>query len=240
MSTTTQRIRAKLDELPPGQPVGYADFVRDPAEFGAVAAALSRLSKSGELTRLAKGRYYRPARGRFGPVTPTQAAVVAAVGAAPGQPPAYPTGLAVYNALGLTTQVPATLTLATTRPRRRLPARLRAVVRPAPEAPSDVPLLQWLEVLRDARRIPDTTPARVVARVSDYLRQLPAAARRRLTVLASCQAPPRVRALLGALLETLPDAAGAARLRATLNPLTTYRLGLNAAALPNRAAWNIR
>ena len=238
--STTQRIRAKLDQLPPGEPVGYADFVREPAEFGAVAAALSRLSKSGELTRLAKGRYYRPARGRFGPLVPTQAAVVAAVGAAPGQPPAYPTGLAVYNALGLTTQVPATLTLATTRPRRRLPARLRAVVRPAPEAPSDVPLLQWLDVLRDVRRIPDATPARVVARVGGYLRQLPAAARRRLTVLAARQAPPRVRALLGALLETLPDAAGAARLRATLNPLTRYRLGLNAAALPNCAAWNIR
>ena len=190
--STTQRIRAKLDQLPPGEPVGYADFVREPAEFGAVAAALSRLSKSGELTRLAKGRYYRPARGRFGPLVPTQAAVVAAVGAAPGPPPAYPTGLAVYNALGLTTQVPATLTLATTRPRRRLPARLRAVVRPAPEAPSDVPLLQWLDVLRDVRRIPDATPARVVARVGGYLRQLPAAARRRLTVLAARQAPPRV------------------------------------------------
>jgi hypothetical protein len=55
MSNTAQRIRAKLDQLPPGQPVGYADFVREPSEFGAVAAALSRLSKSGELTRLAKG-----------------------------------------------------------------------------------------------------------------------------------------------------------------------------------------
>jgi hypothetical protein len=55
MPNTAQRIRAKLDQLPPGQPVGYADFVREPSEFGAVAAALSRLSKSGELTRLAKG-----------------------------------------------------------------------------------------------------------------------------------------------------------------------------------------
>lgn len=84
--STTQRIRAKLDQLPPGQPVGYADFVRAPAEFGAVAAALSRLSKAGELTRLAKGCYYRPAHGRFGPVAPTQATIVAAVGAARGSP----------------------------------------------------------------------------------------------------------------------------------------------------------
>ncbi len=240
MPSTAQRIRAKLEQLPPGQPVGYADFVREPAEFGAVAAALSRLSRTGELVRLAKGRYYRPAVGRFGPVPPTQAAVVSAVGAAPGQPAPYLTGLAVYNALGLTTQVPATLTVATTRPRRRLPARLRAVVRPAPEQASDVPLLQWLDVLADVRRIPDTTPDRVVARVAEKLRRLPAAARRRLTALAARQAPPRARALLGALLEPLPDAAGAAQLRATLNPLTIYRLGLSTEALPNRAAWNIQ
>lgn len=240
MSATTQRIRAKLAQLPAGQPVGYADFVREPAEFGAVAAALSRLSKRGELTRLAKGYYYRPVTGRFGPVPPTEAAVVAAVGAAPGQPAPYPTGLAVYNALGLTTQVPATLTVATTRPRRRLPARLRAVVRPAPEQLADVPLLQWLEVLRDVRRIPDASPDQVVARLATELRRWPAVRRHRLTVLALGQAPPRARALLGALLDTLPGHADAAQLRATLNPLTTYRLGLSAAALPNRSAWHIQ
>ena len=240
MSATAQRIRSHLNRLPPGQPVGYADFVREPAEFGAVAAALSRLSRAGELVRLAKGRYYRPAAGRFGPVAPSQAAVVAALGAAPGQPPPYLTGLAVYNALGLTTQVPATLTLATTRPRRRLPARLRAVVRPAPALVSDVPLLQWLDALADVRRIPDTTPDQVVVRVAEALRRLPPAARRRLAVLAAGQAPPRARALLGALLEGLPDLPGAARLRATLHPLTTYRLGISAGALPNRATWNIR
>lgn len=240
MSATTQRIRAKLDQLPAGCLVGYADFVREPAEFGAVAAALSRLSKRGELKRVTKGRYYRPVTGRFGPVPLSEAAVVAAVGAAPGQPAAYPTGAAVYNALGLTTQVPATLTLATTRPRRRLPARLRAVVRPAPEQPDDVPLLQWLEVLRDVRHIPDARPDQVVARLATELRRWPAARRRRLTVLALRQAPPRARALLGALLDNLPDPVGAARLRATLNPLTTYRLGLSAAVLPNRTAWAIR
>lgn len=103
MAATTQRIRAQLDQLPASQPVGFADFVREPAEFGAVAAALSRLSKRGELKRLAKGYYYRPVTGRFGLVPPAESAVVAAVGAAPGQPAPYPTGRTVYHALGLTT-----------------------------------------------------------------------------------------------------------------------------------------
>jgi hypothetical protein len=67
MPASTQRIRAKLNLSPAGQPVGYVDFVREPAEFGTVAAALSRLSKRGELKFLAKGLHYRPVTGRFGP-----------------------------------------------------------------------------------------------------------------------------------------------------------------------------
>ena len=55
-----QRVKAQLDQLPPGALVGYADFVQEPTQFAAVAAALSRLSKAGEITRFAKGQYYRP------------------------------------------------------------------------------------------------------------------------------------------------------------------------------------
>jgi hypothetical protein len=77
MPATTQRIRAELNQLPAGQPVGYADFVHEPAEFGAVAAALSRLSKRGELKRLAKGVYYQPMTEHLGTMLPMQAVVVA-------------------------------------------------------------------------------------------------------------------------------------------------------------------
>jgi hypothetical protein len=94
----TRRIRAKLVLLPVGQPVGYADFVREPADFGVVTTVLSRLSKRGELKRLAKGFYYWPVTGRFCPV------LLAEAGPAP-----YPTGLAVCNAM----ELPAGATLLT-------------------------------------------------------------------------------------------------------------------------------
>lgn len=235
-----QQVKARLGQFPPGALVGYADFVQAPTQFAAVAAALSRLSKAGEITRFAKGRYYRPLLTRFGAVPPSDQAVLAAVGAAAGQLAPYATGLSVYNRLGLTTQVPAVVTFAAPRRRRYLPRRLRTVVRPALAQASDVPLLQWLEVLRDVRRIPDTSPDRVVARVAKELRLLAPPARRRLTELACQQAPPRARALLGALLENLPHPKGAATLRRTLNPLTKYRLGISAQVLPNRAAWHIQ
>lgn len=235
-----QRVKAQIGQLPPGSLVGYANFVQEPTQFAAVAAALSRLSKAGEITRFAKGQYYRPHVSRFGTVPPSDQAVLTAVGATTGQLVPYTTGVSVYNRLGLTTQVPAVVTLAATRRRRNLPRRLRTVVRPALEQVSDVPLLQWLEVLRDVRRIPDASSDRVVARVAKALQQLAPSARHRLTELACRQAPPRARALLGALLENLPDSTGAARLRQTLNALTAYRLGISAQALPNRDTWHIR
>jgi hypothetical protein len=113
-------------------------------------------------------------------------------------------------------------------------------IRPALERVSDVPLLQWLEVLRDVRRIPATSPDHVVTRVAQELRLLAPADRRRLIELACQQTPPRGRALLGALLENIPNKKGAAALRQTLNPLTTYRIGVSAMVLPNRTAWHIR
>lgn len=240
LESIMQRVRRQVEAFAPGELLTYADLVTEPAEFGAVAAALSRLSRQGLLVRFAKGQYYRPQTSRFGPLQPSEGAVLRTLTAADGKPLAYRAGVSLYNQLGLTTQVPAETTLTTPRPRRTPPRRVGFVVRPVPERASDVPLLQWLEVLRDLRRIPDTSPDEVLARVQREITRLSPAARRRLTELAAAQGPPRARAVLGALLEQLTDSKGAVTLRATLNPLTTYRLGLSAGALPNRTAWNIQ
>jgi hypothetical protein len=235
-----QRVRQQVQAFEPGELLTYADLATDPTSFGAVAAALSRLSRQGLLKRYAKGQYYRPQISRFGTLQPSEGSVVRGLTKVAGTLAAYPVGTSLYNQLGLTTQVPAELVVTTPKPRRTRPRRVAFVVRPAPEQASDVPLLQWLEVLRDLRRIPDARPDEVLARVQGYVKGLSPIQRRRLTELAARQAPPRARAVLGALLEEQGDKKGAAQLRATLNPLTTYRLGLSAAALPNRAAWNIQ
>jgi Family of unknown function (DUF6088) len=236
-----QRIRQQVEASPPGELLTYASLVTEPAQFGAVAAALSRLSREGLLVRFAKGQYYRTQVSRFGALKPSEGAVLRALtSAGGGDGLAYPAGVSLYNQLGLTTQVPAKIKVATPKPRRTKSQQLAFVVRPAPDQASDVPLLQWLEVLRDLRRIPDARPDAVLGRVQRFVRSLAPALRRRLVELAARQAPPRARAVLGALLELQADRRGAAALRATLNPLTTYRLGLGAAALPNALQWNIR
>jgi hypothetical protein len=235
-----QRVRKQVLAVEPGTLLTYADLVAESSQFGAVAAALSRLSREGLVVRYAKGQYYRPQSSRFGLLPLSEGAILRTLTTGEGVVSAYLTGAALYNTLGLTTQVPVTIKVTTPKPRRTRPKRVAFVVRPAPERTSDVPLLQWLEVLRDLRRIPDARPDKVLAQVQRFVNALAPTERRRLVELAGRQAPPRVRAVLGALLELQGDKHGAASLRATINPLTTYRLGLSTAALPNAPQWHIR
>lgn len=236
-----RQIAETVQTLPPGQLFGYEDLGILPIQFAAAAAALSRLAKEGVIIRYARGRYYRPVAGRFGTLQPTESAVIASLSTQKGTAQAYPTGPTLYNKMGLTTQVPNRVTLAAPRPLRHLPRHLRAVVRPAPETSDDIPLLQWMEVLRDVGRIPDSSPDRVVTQVQQALAELTAVQLVRLAELACRQAPPRVRALLGAILElSQADRTLTDPLRQSLNPLTRYRLGISEQTLPNRVAWNIQ
>ncbi|QKG55018.1 DUF6088 family protein [Hymenobacter sp. BRD67] len=108
-----QRIRQQVEAFPAGELLTYASLVTEPAQFGAVAAALSRLSRQGVLKRYAKGQYYRPQTSRFGVLQPSEGAVLRTLTSAGGDVVAYPAGVSLYNQLGLTTQVPATTTVAT-------------------------------------------------------------------------------------------------------------------------------
>lgn len=50
-----QRVRQQVLAVEPGTLLTYADLVSEPSQFGAVAAALSRLSRKGLVVRYAKG-----------------------------------------------------------------------------------------------------------------------------------------------------------------------------------------
>lgn len=238
-SSVMQKVRKQVETLAPGQLITYADLGLGSDQFAAVAAALSRLYKQGVLQRFARGTYFRPKQTRFGDLQPSQATIVEALTTKQGRPAGYASGAAVYNQLGFTTQVPGEVVIATPRPRRSLPQRVRFVLGQAPKRPGDVPLLQLLDVLRDVKRIADTTPDQVVGRLRLQLASLDEAARQRLTWLAR-KAAARARALLGALLELQGDSPNAARLHKTLNQVTSYQVGISPQALPNRESWRIR
>jgi hypothetical protein len=217
----------------------FQDFLDiDSSTATAVAATLSRLSKSGELRRVRRGVYYRSKKTVFGESQPNPESVLKVL---LHNRKAVRTG--EFNRLGLTTQISSTLTSASSRPVRIKGVRgipLRFVSRPLSEQKGIRDEERTaLDSLRDIGKIPDTSPAKTVSRMIHLVKRgqfdFDRLARFALTE------PPRVRALLGAIGEEAGvDSASLRQLRRSLNPLSSYRIAGAASALPNSAEWHIK
>lgn len=192
--------------------------------FPAVAQALSRLAKTGDVERLSKGVYYRSRETAFGKSRPNPTALrsLAATRAT-----VFPAGLTAANVLGFTTQQPARTELATAA--QSLPRKLVGddpvihTRRPAAWmrlSEHDAALLDFLRRGgRDSELSPQQTVKRTLTLCAEKGRF------ERLLAVAATE-PPRVRAILGAIGEQLGKKPQSLRaLRASLNPLSKFDFG---------------
>ena len=236
MAAVAGVIRRKVENAPPERLWTFKDFTSLPA--AAVAKSLSRLAERGVVRRLRKGVYYRPKISRFGPLQPDPASVVAAV-LDRKNIDWRPSGLPIWNAMGLTTQVAATPTFT-------VDHRVRVTAPDSHVRMSIAPTVRGLlteeraalDALRHLRHVPDTTPEAVIHRLVDLCRE------GRLSFARMARAakwePPRVRAMLGLIGTLLGESAETlAPLQGSLNSLTTFKLGL-ASTFRDTARWNIR
>lgn len=152
MNSIAEKIEIFSKRLPEGTVLSASAF----AALGTRAAvdqALSRLTESGVLMRIERGRYVLPVQTRFGTRAPAPEMVVEALAAESGET-IVPSGAVAANALGLTTQVPVRAVFLTSGRTRRLTLgkqvveirhadgwQLRAAHRPAGQA---LRALAWL------------------------------------------------------------------------------------------------
>jgi hypothetical protein len=206
--------------------------------FSAVAQALSRLARAGQIERLSKGLYYRSRQSAFGKSRPTPAAIQKL---AARRKTMYPSGIAAASLLGLTTQTSGRGELATSALSlpRKLVGQETIIHTRRPEAwakltEADAALLDFL---RRAGRTSELAPQETIRRTLAILAER--GRYRRLLAVADTE-PPRVRALLGALSERIGKPAWELkRLRASLNPLSRFDFGIFA-ALPHARAWQAK
>lgn len=104
MNTLPETILQRARTLPEGGVLSPKEFLHLGSRT-AVDQALSRLSKSGKLLRVARGAYVSPVSGRFGSRPPAPGKVVMALAEQSGEIVA-PHGASAANSLGLTQQVP--------------------------------------------------------------------------------------------------------------------------------------
>src|SRR5712692_4699227 len=121
MASIASAIRDRVEKGPGDSLWTFHDFKS--FSTPAVAKTLSRLAIAGVVSRVQKGVYYRPKGTRFGVTKPDAAQVVATI--LNGRGVRWKLGgLAGWNALGFTTQVPAVTTVDIDRPLRiKLPGR---------------------------------------------------------------------------------------------------------------------
>lgn len=236
-----KRVTNKIRKAPPGTVLIYSDFRPLAAESGqALAKALSRLAKSGEIKRLSKGKYYKPVQTRFGEAKPGESEIINSFLKIKGKRVAYKTGIALYNEMGLTTQIPNEVSLATFQGGAKQSTintlRIRTVKSNVRPTEKNIRFLQLLDAIRDIKKIPGTSPDESVRRLTARVSELGESEINSIVALSQ-NYPPSTRALLGAMLDSL--GINAASIRKTLNGTTVFKIGVSSESLPTRKKWKI-
>ena len=162
-----ETVYKSIDRIPPGKIFGYEVFPEYQKAPEAVVRAVGRRVDRQELKRLEKGRFYTPKQGILGEVPVGDAELVRNVLYSKGKRCGYITGPALYNRWGLTTQIPKTISIAANRSAQTKDfgtIRIKIVPKRAPINDSTVPLLEILDVFRDAKKVPDARVASVIGR----------------------------------------------------------------------------
>ncbi len=214
------------------------------ASPSAAAQALSRLAREGVIQHIRKGVYHLPKQTLLGESHPSETALLQEV---LGEK-ARPTGITAANLLGLSTQIAARPELAAytgAYPEETRAARIyrRPRSRATSLNPQDSALLEFL---RNRGKYGELGAEETIARLQEFLRdgnkerfdaRTPRLRRLRDAALLE---PPRVRAMLGALMQNAGFLDTLWRpLRESLNPQSRFDFGL-LRSLPNAREWQAK
>ena len=159
-----------------------------------------------------------------------------------GKRTGYVTGYVLYNQLSLTTQMAFTTKIATNRNLKKInigwlkTTSVKAYVKVTEE---NYPLLGVLDALKDIKSIPDSSASNAIKILMPKIKVFAKKDIENLIQYA-LQYPPRVKALLGAVVENIfRNEFDLIALKESLNPSTTFKLGIKNIVLPTTLNWNI-
>ena len=237
-----KKITEKIAGFPKGDIFTYADLSIQKDEYSAASKAIERLIKKEIIKRLSPGVFYKANRTAFGELKPAEEKIITPYLFSRGRRIAYITGLLLYNKMGLTTQVPRVLSIASRD--KRIYISKGNIKATAEKSYVDVTdenykFLEFLDVLKDWNKIPDLDRQSGVQILKSRLQRYNEREIEEIIGLALFY-PPRVRAFLAALIEDVEKKVSLNRLKESLNPFSTYNLGLSGTLLPTAKKWRIK
>jgi hypothetical protein len=238
---TTDYIIYKIDRLPKGYVFTYSDFVNEVNNKEAIIKSLNRMAASGKISKLSKGKFYKPENTVFGALQPNQYQVVKDLLEEDGKTIGYLTGYSIYNQLGLTTQVSNTIQIGKNEVRSKFKRErytISFIKQKNTITKDNIPFLQVLDAARYIKKIPDTSIDAACIRLLNIVKELSDKDVSTLIRLVQ-KYPPATRALIGAILDEVGKQPLTNSLMKSLNPISKYNLKGADKVLSLTEKWNI-
>lgn len=242
MALATQ-IRNRIKQFSEGETFGYDDLHITKEDYTTAAKALERLQKTGIIKKISKGVFYKPEQTVFGELEPDYSEQLRPYLFENGKRIAYETGVSLYRYLGLTTQMAFSIKIASRGKRiniNRGTLKADGVKSYTEVTENNYEVLGLLDAFKDIKNIPDTSVSQSVKRLQAILNGLDKK-QTEILIKYALLYPPRVRALVGAILQNIGYKNKALdKLKQSLNPLSTIKLGLKENELPTKNNWYLR
>lgn len=238
----TQNIQKQISNLADGTTFKYDQLAIEPQEFSAAAKAIERLIAKGIIKRVSTGVFFKPKKTVFGELKPNEEEILKPYLYEKGKRIAYITGTSLYNRLGLTTQIPNSIKIAS-RDKRITISNGNIKASPVKSyvdvTDKNFYLLELLDALKDFKKIPDLDKNLAIKILSNIMKELNPT-ETKLLIKCVFAYPPRVRGFLGALLENIKTKSDLTALKTSLNPFSEYKYGISKKQLPTAENWNIK
>lgn len=239
---TADYIIFKINRFPNGYIFTYSDFITEVNKKEAIVKSLNRLAASGKISKISKGRYYKPENTPFGKLQPDQKQIVKdLLEDNSGKIIGYLTGYSIYNELGLTSQISNVIQIGKNEIRpsfKRERYTISFVKQKNTINKENIPYLQILDAVRYIKKIPDSNIENSCKRFLAIIKNFSDMEVNNLVRLA-LKYPPATRALLGALLDDSEQKKATESLLKSLNPLTKYKLIGAETLFVSAKKWNI-
>lgn len=242
MMSVSKKIQKQIGKLAEGATFKYEQLAIESQEYTAAVKVIERLIEKGVIKRISTGIFYKPKKTVFGELKPNEEEILKPYLFEKGKRIAYITGISLYNQMGLTTQIPKTIKIAS---REKRITVLRSNIKAMPaKSYVDVTdknfyLLGLLDALKDFKQIPNLDKNSAIKVLSKKMEELNPT-EIKLLIKCSLFYPPRVRAFLGALLENVNISTDLTIIKKSLNPLSAYNYGIRDTLLPTIQNWNIK
>lgn len=238
----SKEIRKKIVVFPDDYVFKASDFEMESQNQSAVVKALNRMAATGEISKLSKGKFYKPRKTQFGELKPSAYQIAKDYIERDGKLIGYITGYSAYNALGLTTQISSYIQIGTNKSRRAVKRdkyTISFILQQNTITKKNIEILRILDAIRFIREIPATIPNEACIRLKEIIKDLNDE-QKEMLVKCSLKYTNYVRALCGAILEDIGyDGNSLDNIRKSLNGVTNYHLPISESVLPNKQNWRI-